>query len=107
MSPALQADSLPTELSGKPIYTGIIKSNQYILRKGLPDQCVPNLVPDFIPLLFAFSRPRIHVYFWFTRFVVQLHGQRVFPLHFVGQSTFAQEKEKHVEASGSTLPGAR
>lgn len=60
---------------------------------GLPDQRVPNLVPYFIPLLFAFARPRIQVQLWFTGSVIQLHCQCVFPLHFVGQSTFAQEKK--------------
>lgn len=74
-----------------------MKTNQCMSvysNQGLPDQCVPNLVPYFIPLLFAFSRPRVQVQLWFTGSGVQLHRQCVFPLHFVGQSTFAQGKEK-------------
>lgn len=66
--------------------------------KGVPDQRVPNLVPYFIPLLLAFTRPGIQVQLWFTGSAAQLHCQRVFPLHSVGQSTFTQEKKKKAKA---------
>lgn len=72
--------------------------------KGVPDQRVPNLVPYFIPLLLAFTRPGIQVQLWFTGSAAQLHCQRVFPLHSVGQSTFTQGKKKMLRHKGSCEP---
>lgn len=50
----------------------------------VPDQCCPNLLPNFIPLLLALPRESILFLQLLLRgHVAQFHGQCIFPLHLV------------------------
>jgi hypothetical protein len=62
-------------------------------------------VPYFIPLLLAFTRPRIQVGLWFTGSAAQLHCQRVLPLHSVGQGTFTDGENAEALRHGLREPG--